>query len=280
MNSTKSDKSHQNETMPKIHLDRPRLDEINEIDSLENSEEEEEDLSLPSFKSVIFRNQNLKKLNNAEENLFFDSEKCQWVKVDNFSFAQNSNHFEENSETSSLALLDSKILEETTEFDDSKIILDQLQKNLQDFSEGDSFTTTSSSQPNTSLNVSLDSQNQINSSSSNPRPKIRQTSPRSSIDKCPKNLRKLSKNESQNVLPSRTSPNTTTTTTTTSETGSKYARNSVRGSKKSSPIEKKLSLEKTAKKLGRNLSHSATNLNKLSVKDYHESFQLRRMSST
>ena len=45
-------------------------------------------------------------------------------------------------------------------------------------------------------------------------------------------------------------------------------------------VQKRLNLDKNCKKLGRNKSHSASNLHKLSVKDYHESFQSHgRLSS-
>ena len=71
------------------------------------------------------------------------------------------NHFDEKStsceETSSLALLDSRIFDESKCEEDSKIIVNELKKHLDDANRNtnESFTTEDSSQPN-SLDVSFD----------------------------------------------------------------------------------------------------------------------------
>lgn len=134
-----------------VVLEKLSLDNEELQDSIEDNNGDDYDVSpadLPSFKSVIF-----KKKSSADDKLFYDSEQCKWVEVDNFAFSDHANHFENNSDnSSSLALLDSNILDETSNVDDSKIIVDELKRNLEEIT---TTTTTESSQPN-SLDVSFD----------------------------------------------------------------------------------------------------------------------------
>ena len=234
--------------LPRPSLDLFDEDKITEEDECETSQE------LPTFKPV----------NLSRKDLFFDAEKGQYVQLDNFAFADHANHFEDKCQhsdadtSSSLALLDSRIFDETTTnscLDDSKMIVEELKRNI----EYCSSTNDSLSQPN-SLDVSFDTP-----------PKIK-SSPRESKQKRKKSssLRKLS-SESEK-LPSKES---------SSSSEKKYAKQAQKQSSQlnNSQLRKRLSLDKSAKKLGQNKSHSATNLHKISVKDYHESFQLRRMSA-
>ena len=100
------------------------------------------------------------------------------------------------------------------------------------------------------------------------KPKIK--SPRDSTP--PKRLNSLRKLSSESQkLPSKTSDESTS-----GERKNKF----VQKKKPSNPhLHRKLNLDKNSRKLGQNKSHSANNLHKLSVKDYHESFQGRRLSS-
>ena len=234
-------------------LKRPSLDIFEEADKITEEDECETSQELPTFKPV----------NLSGNDLFYDAEKGQYVKVDNFAFADHANHFEDKCQSgdetsSSLALLDSRIFDETTTnscLDDSKIIVEELKRNI----EYCSSTNDSLSQPN-SLDVSFE----------NNQPKIK-SSPREAKQKRRKSstLRKLS-SESEK-LPSKES---------SSSSEKKYAKQAQKPCKlNNSQLRKRLSLDKCAKKLGQNKSHSATNLHKISVKDYHESFQLRRMSA-
>ena len=191
------------------------------------------------------------------------------------------NHFDEKStsceETSSLALLDSRIFDESCSKleEDSKIIVNELKKHLDDADHNnESLTTEDSSQPN-SLDVSFDTAT---------KPKIKSPKDKQAVAKSRKKsspLRKLS-NESQK-LPSR--PETSSTPEVSSAEKSKqFKRNRSKSHNEqyqAAPVvQRKLNLDKSAKKLGQNRSHSATNLNKLSVKDYHGSFQLQSRRSS
>lgn len=223
----------------KLALERPIFESFEE-ENPQNfpSDDEENSQDLPSFKSVIFKPK-------EDQNLFFDAEKGQFVNVDNFAFANSTNHFESETSSSSLALLDSKILDETSILDDSKIIVEELKKNLD----------SSSSQPN-SLDASFEDS----------KPKIIK-SPRDRNKSPPKRKTSLQKIQK---LPSKSSSEDSSQT-------SKFSKN-VAKNPGNSPVAKKLNLDKNFRKLGQNKSHSANNLHKLSVKDYHESFQLRRNS--
>ena len=235
-------------------LKRPSLDLFDDADKITEEDECETSQELPTFKPV----------NLSKNDLFFDAEKGQYVKLDNFAFAGHTNHFEDKCQSgddtsSSLALLDSRIFDETTTnscLDDSKIIVEELKRNI----EYCSSTNDSLSQPN-SLDVSFETN----------QPKIK-SSPRESKQKRRKSstLRKLS-SESEK-LPSKES---------SSSCENKYAKQAQKPCKlnSNSQVRRRLSLDKSAKRLGQNKSHSATNLHKISVKDYHESFQLRRTSA-
>ena len=201
---------------------------------------------------------------------------------DNFAFNDNLNHFDEKStsceETSSLALLDSRIFDESKLEEDSIIIVNELKKHLDDANRNnESFTTEDSSQPN-SLDVSFDTAAKPKIKS----PKDKQTVAKSRKKSSP--LRKLS-NESQK-LPSLKSPKTSITPEVSSAEKSKqFKRNRSKSHNyeqyQAAPVvQRKLNLDKSAKKLGQNRSHSATNLNKLSVKDYHGSFQIQSRRSS
>lgn len=175
-----------------------------------------------------------------------------------------------------MALLDSRIFDESKCEEDSKIIVNELKKHLDDANRNtnESFTTEDSSQPN-SLDVSFDTAAKPKIKS----PKDKQTVAKSRKKSSP--LRKLS-NESQK-LPSR--PETSSTPEVSSAEKSKqFKRNRSKSHNEqyhAAPVvQRKLNLDKTAKKLGQNRSHSATNLNKLSVKDYHGSFQLQSRRSS
>ena len=141
------------------------------------------------------------------------------------------------------------------------MIVEELKRNIEECA---------SSQPN-SLDVSFD----LDSSN---KPKIvklpRQKTPNR---KTSPSLRKLS-SESQN-LPSKSFDDSTTSIESTKFVSKKKpAKNNVAA--QPGQVQKRLNLDKNCKKLGRNKSHSASNLHKLSVKDYHESFQSHgRLSS-
>ena len=247
-------------------LKRPSVENDCDDNVIEEEDEIDEEVDdtpeLPTFKPV-----------NLSKDMFYDAVKGQYVKVDNFAFASHANHFEnvlsDDNTSSSLALLDSKIFDETTTnscLDDSKIIVEQLKRNLENQQSDDHFcsSTNESSQPN-SLDVSFDQE----------KPKIK--SPRGASEKPSKrktSLRKLSSGESEKLLPSKDSSKSN------SSFEKKFTKQMVPKSSSSSPLQKKLSLDKSAKKMGQNKSHSATNLHKISVRDYHESFQLRRMSNS
>ena len=244
---------------PNLLIQRPSLD-ISEVkckDIIEEEDEEDDEISadLPSFKSVIFKGDQ-QQLND----LFYDAEKGQYVNVDNFAFADHANHFEENTPSeasSSLALLDSRILDETsTNIDDSRIILEELKRNINEESS-------SASQPN-SLDVSFEDGKPKIFSPREKTPPKRKSSP---------SMRKLS-TESQ-TLPSKTSDDST------SGGKKKFVKKKVaKNAGGQATVQRRLNLDKNSRKLGQNKSHSASNLHKLSVKDYHESFQLRRVSSS
>ena len=279
----------------------PSLDELDEKDWVENEEEEEEEVSedLPSFKSVIYRASNSNNNSSIREarsqkqtgDLFFDSQKCKWVKVDNFAFSESENHFEKSDE-SSLALLDSKILDEAADSnteENTNQILDDFFESVrrtnvqedhvapQDLNNksATTYSTNSSSQPN-SLDVSFDDNHQ--------KPKIHSQSPREVTPPRKTSLRKLSSKEE--VLPSRTPrgdfvPSSSTSSSLVSSKIPKFVQKRKDSTHSNSPVQKRVmgQIDRSAKKLGQNRSHSATNLNKLSVKDYHGSFQLRRRST-
>ncbi len=294
----------------------PSLDELDEKELLEDdgvADDDDNDISedLPSFKSVIYTGtstNNSKKCSdktNNEGDLFFDSQQCKWVKVDNFAFSEGENHFEK-SDTSSLAILDSKILDEegmsshNDNDEQTKQILDDFfesvrrNDNQPDPDPGNlsnrSGYTNSSSQPNSSLDVSFDD-------GKHQRPKIHSTSPREVTPPRKFSLRKLSSKEE--VLPSRTpredfvtgggAVSSSSSSSMANNNNSKiprFVRRQRKSGSTSSPVQKKLGgsqmntmIDRSAKKLGQNRSHSATNLNKLSVRDYHGSFQLRRRSA-
>ena len=242
-------------------IKRPSMDkfEVEEIDKITEESEDETSQELPTFKSVNLSH-------TAKNDLFFDASKGQFVKVDNFAFASHANHFEDkclhsDDTSSSLALLDSRIFDETTTnscMDDSRIIVEELKRNLDYCS-----STNESSQPN-SLDTSLD-QDKGRPKIKSPKDNELKSRPKSSRRNS--SLRKLS-SESEK-LPSKES--------STSE--KKFAKQVQIPGNTNGQWRKRLSLDKSAKKLGQNKSHSATNLHKISVKDYHESFQLRRMSA-
>ena len=257
----------------RILIPRPSFDLNVDSKIIEEEEDQDDDFSedLPSFKSVIL-NPAASLQSPTKPNLFYDQKQSKWVEVDNFAFNDNTNHFDEKSlseETSSLALLDSKIFDESSSKleEDSKIIVTELRKQIDDANE--SITTTEdSSQPN-SLDVSFETKPKIKS------PRDSATKPRK---KSP-SLRKLS-NESQK-LPSRPE-----TSTPESSEKKRFKQHKAKCPKKDSQqstapggVQRKLNLDKSARKLGQNRSHSATNLHKISVKDYHGSFQLQRTPS-
>ncbi len=255
-------------------LKKPSFDDSFKESSITEEDEDVEEFStsqdLPSFKSVIFRGQRPDADTGVEKkDLFFDESKGDFVNLDNFAFANSANHFDEDaSTTSSLALLDSRILDDTSttaNLDDSRIIVEELKRNLEQELQS------SSSQPN-SLDVSFDdnAKPKIKSPREVTTPPKRKTSP---------SLKKLSA-ESQK-LPSKSSDDSATNSTGGSKYAKKRPSSAVTSKGSSKGIQRKLSLEKNSRKLGQNKSHSATNLHKLSVKDYHESFQQqRRLSST
>ena len=271
------------ESVGPLVLKRPSVENYYDENVIEEGDEDVDDdaegssQELPTYKSV-----------NLKKDLFFDASKGQYVQVDNFAFADRTNHFEDDKNgivsddtSSSLALLDSRIFDETTTnscLDDSKIIVEELKRHLerQDSDQFGCSSTNESSQPN-SLDVSLDNQDNNRKpkiisprgqDSSNPLRKQRKKSPSSSSS-----LRKLSSGESEKLLPSKDSSSSKLSEKKFAKQVQKSA------SSHSSPLQKKLNLDKSAKKLGQNKSHSATNLHKISVRDYHDSFTLRRRLS-
>ena len=265
------------ESVGPLVLKRPSVETYYDVNVIEEDDEDLDDAEpsqeLPTFKPV-----------NLNKDLFFDAVKGQYVQVDNFAFADHTNHFEDKNgiisddTSSSLALLDSRIFDETTTnscLDDSKIIVEELKRHLerQDSDQFGCSSTNDSSQPN-SLDVSLDQDNR--------KPKIisprgQDSSPSNALRKQRKksssSLRKLSSGESEKLLPSKDSSSKLSSEKKFAKQVQKSA------SSHSSPLQKKLNLDKSAKKLGQNKSHSATNLHKISVRDYHESFTLRRRLS-
>jgi len=165
----------------RILIPRPSIDHHEDAFKIVE-EEDEDDLSedLPSFKSVILKPTNAQ----TEQNLFYDQQQSKWIELDNFAFNDNLNHFDEKStsceETSSLALLDSRIFDESKCEEDSKIIVNELKKHLDDANRNtnESFTTEDSSQPN-SLDVSFDTA---------AKPKIKSPKDKQTVAKSRKNL--------------------------------------------------------------------------------------------
>ena len=143
----------------------------------------------------------------------------------------------------------------------NSILVNELKKYI----DADSLTE-DSSQPN-SLDVSFDGKPKIKSPRDQTKPR-KKSSP----------LRKLS-NESQK-LPSRPSTESESSEKKKFKQNSKFKSHKKDNQQQAPVVQRKLNLDKSAKKLGQNRSHSATNLHKISVKDYHGSFQLRRTSTS
>lgn len=241
----------------------------------EEEEEEEEDEDLPSFKSVVFKSPRKQQPTADDQSMFYDSQSNVWVKVDNFAFAERTNHFNnessiisETTSSSSFALLDSKCLEDdldnTTMADFEKQFAAAVKNNQK--TKKPILHSPASSQP-TSLDTT------ISDDSCHSKPKIR--SPRDIANvKSGGKLRKIS-DEMATALPSRSNPPTPREAAVEHKTSSKiprYVRNAASTTNRGCPVERRVKQsqwDRSAKRLGHNRSHSASNLSRLSVRDYH-----------